>query len=146
MEKNKKNKKKMRKTGPHTFLNSHFLQITRTMQIPLAYAEDIIGMGGKNIAYIRRSSGAIVTLQEGRGLPDEMVIEIKGTAPQVQAAQQLIHVRTLCASPRVEGGHRMISAGPLCRNSWGSGRNQWAAAVAAAAATAAATVAGWTQE
>ncbi|CAA6669780.1 unnamed protein product [Spirodela intermedia] len=66
-------------------------QITRTMQIPLAYAEDIIGIGGKNIAYIRRSSGAIVTLQEGRGLPDEMMIEIKGTAPQVQAAQQLIH-------------------------------------------------------
>ncbi|KAK9268978.1 hypothetical protein L1049_000745 [Liquidambar formosana] len=65
-------------------------QITQTMQIPLSYAEDIIGIGGANIAYIRRSSGAILTVQESRGLPDEITVEIKGTSSQVQAAQQLI--------------------------------------------------------
>ncbi|CAA3012028.1 RNA-binding KH domain-containing PEPPER-like [Olea europaea subsp. europaea] len=65
-------------------------QIAQTMQIPLAYAEDIIGVGGANIAYIRRTSGAILTVQESRGLPEEITVEIKGTSSQVQAAQQLI--------------------------------------------------------
>lgn len=65
-------------------------QIAQTMQIPLAYAEDIIGIGGANIAFIRRTSGAILTVQESRGLPDEITVEIKGTSSQVQAAQQLI--------------------------------------------------------
>lgn len=69
-----------------------FNQIAQTMQIPLAYAEDIIGIGGANIAYIRRTSGAILTVQESRGLPDEITVEIKGTSSQVQAAQQLIQV------------------------------------------------------
>ncbi|XP_071725421.1 RNA-binding KH domain-containing protein PEPPER-like [Rutidosis leptorrhynchoides] len=65
-------------------------QIAQTMQIPLIYAEDIIGVGGTNIAMIRRTSGAILTVQESRGLPDEITVEIKGTASQVQTAQQLI--------------------------------------------------------
>lgn len=62
------------------------------MQIPLAFAEDIIGIGGSNIAYIRGTSGAILTVQESRGLPEEITVEIKGTAAQVQTAQQLIQV------------------------------------------------------
>ncbi|KAJ9548507.1 hypothetical protein OSB04_021050 [Centaurea solstitialis] len=66
------------------------LVIAQTMQIPLVYAEDIIGVGGTNIAYIRRTSGAILTVQESRGLPDEITVEIKGTSSQVQTAQQLI--------------------------------------------------------
>ncbi|KAK1286133.1 hypothetical protein QJS10_CPB20g01358 [Acorus calamus] len=65
-------------------------QVTQTMQIPLSYAEDIIGVGGATIAYIRRQSGAILTIQESRGLPDEITVEIKGTSSQVQTAQQLI--------------------------------------------------------
>ncbi|KAM1724503.1 hypothetical protein ACFX11_022943 [Malus domestica] len=65
-------------------------QIAQTMQIPLSYAEDIIGVEGSNIAFIRRSSGAILTVQESRGLPDEITVEIKGTSSQVQMAQQLI--------------------------------------------------------
>ncbi|XP_042498716.1 RNA-binding KH domain-containing protein PEPPER-like [Macadamia integrifolia] len=65
-------------------------QITQTMQIPLSYAEDIIGIGGTNIAYIRRTSGAILTVQESRGHPDEITVEIKGSSSQVQTAQQLI--------------------------------------------------------
>ncbi|KAI7753971.1 hypothetical protein M8C21_029103 [Ambrosia artemisiifolia] len=64
-------------------------QVAQTMQIPLVYAEDIIGVGGRNIAFIRRTSGALLTVQEGR--PDEVVIEIKGSSSQVQAAEQLIH-------------------------------------------------------
>ncbi|CAN4112963.1 unnamed protein product [Withania somnifera] len=72
--------------------NSVITQISQTvqMQIPLAYAEDIIGIGGSNIAYIRRTSGAILTVQESRGLPDEITVEIKGTSSEVQTAQQLI--------------------------------------------------------
>jgi poly(rC)-binding protein 2/3/4 len=65
-------------------------QMTKTMQIPLSYAEDIIGIGGANIAYIRRTSGAILTVQESRGLPDEITVEIKGTSSQVESAEQLI--------------------------------------------------------
>ncbi|XP_040371050.1 RNA-binding KH domain-containing protein PEPPER isoform X4 [Rosa chinensis] len=65
-------------------------QITQTMQIPLSYAEDIIGVEGRSIEFICRSSGALLTVQESRGLPDEITVEIKGTSSQVQAAQQLI--------------------------------------------------------
>ncbi|XP_011008668.1 PREDICTED: poly(rC)-binding protein 3-like [Populus euphratica] len=65
-------------------------QVTQTMQVPLSYAEDIIGVAGSNIAYIRRTSGAILSIQESRGLPDEITVEIKGTGAQVQMAQQLI--------------------------------------------------------
>ncbi|KAL0344908.1 UNVERIFIED_CONTAM: RNA-binding KH domain-containing protein PEPPER [Sesamum radiatum] len=79
-------------------------QIAQTMQIPLAYAEDIIGVQGTNIDYIRRTSGAILTVQESRGLPEEITVEIKGTSSQVQAAQQLIQ--------EFIGGHRE----PLPRN------------------------------
>jgi len=61
------------------------------MQIPLSYAEDIIGIQGTNIDYIRRTSGAILTVQESR-VPDEIIVEIKGTSSQVQTAQQLIQV------------------------------------------------------
>ncbi|XP_058723321.1 RNA-binding KH domain-containing protein PEPPER-like [Vicia villosa] len=63
--------------------------VIQTMQIPLSYAEDIIGIQGTNIDYIRRTSGAILTVQESR-VPDEIVVEIKGTSSQVQTAQQLI--------------------------------------------------------
>ncbi|KAL9226925.1 hypothetical protein vseg_002682 [Gypsophila vaccaria] len=65
-------------------------QITQTMQVPLSYAEDIIGVAGTNIAHIRRSSGAALTVQESHGRGDEITVEIKGTALQVQTAQQLI--------------------------------------------------------
>ncbi|CAH9124171.1 unnamed protein product [Cuscuta epithymum] len=65
-------------------------QMTKIMQVPLSYAEDIIGISGTNIAHIRRTSGAILSIQESRGLPDEITIEIKGTSSQVQTAEQLI--------------------------------------------------------
>lgn len=61
------------------------------MQIPLSYAEDIIGIQGTNIDYIRRTSGAVLTVQESR-VPDEIIVEIKGTSSEVQTAQQLIQV------------------------------------------------------
>ncbi|XP_065850787.1 RNA-binding KH domain-containing protein PEPPER [Euphorbia lathyris] len=84
----------IRSTGPTTGLGRAaaplVTQMTQTMQVPLSYAEDIIGVGGSNIAYIRRTSGAILTIQESGGLPDEITVEIKGTTPQVQMAQQLI--------------------------------------------------------
>lgn len=67
-------------------------QITQTMQIPLSYAEAILGPKGSNIALIRRSSGAILTVQESRGRPDEITVEIKGTSSQVQTAQHMIQV------------------------------------------------------
>ncbi|CAD6205873.1 unnamed protein product [Miscanthus lutarioriparius] len=45
---------------------------------------------GASINYIRRHSGATVTIQESRGAPGEMTVEIIGTAAQVQTAEQLI--------------------------------------------------------
>ncbi|XP_021742195.1 flowering locus K homology domain-like isoform X3 [Chenopodium quinoa] len=64
--------------------------ITQHMQVPLLYADAVIGTNGSTISYIRRASGATVTIQETRGVPGEMTVEINGTASQVQAAQQLI--------------------------------------------------------
>ncbi|RVW29050.1 Flowering locus K-likey domain [Vitis vinifera] len=64
--------------------------VTQQMQIPLSYADAVIGTAGASISYIRRASGATVTIQETRGVPGEMTVEINGTASQVQAAQQLI--------------------------------------------------------
>ncbi|KAL9175265.1 hypothetical protein ABFS82_02G103100 [Erythranthe guttata] len=64
--------------------------ITQQMQIPLSYADAVIGTQGASISYIRRVSGATITIQESRGAPGEMTVEISGTASQAQAAQQLI--------------------------------------------------------
>ncbi|CAN6441064.1 unnamed protein product [Victoria cruziana] len=66
------------------------LEVTQHMQIPLSYADAVIGAAGSSISYIRRASGATVTIQESRGVPGEMTVEINGTAAQVQTAQQLI--------------------------------------------------------
>ncbi|XP_057798332.1 flowering locus K homology domain [Salvia miltiorrhiza] len=65
-------------------------QVTQQMQIPLSYADAVIGTQGASISYIRRVSGATVTIQETRGAPGEMTVEISGTTSQVQTAQQLI--------------------------------------------------------
>ncbi|XP_041995089.1 flowering locus K homology domain-like [Salvia splendens] len=65
-------------------------QVTQQMQIPLSYADAVIGTQGANISYIRRVSGATVTIQETRGAPGEMTVEISGTTSQVQTSQQLI--------------------------------------------------------
>ncbi|KAK8945787.1 hypothetical protein KSP40_PGU003689 [Platanthera guangdongensis] len=65
-------------------------QVTQTMQMPLSYAEDIVGIGGGNIAYIRRASGAVLTVQETIGSPDEITVEIKGTSSQVHMAHQIV--------------------------------------------------------
>ncbi|KAL9254648.1 RNA-binding KH domain-containing protein [Drosera capensis] len=73
----------------HHRLSYSMLQVTQTMQIALTYAEDIIGAGGQNIAYIRCTSGAVLTVKESR-VPDEIMVEIKGTSAQVQVAQELI--------------------------------------------------------
>ncbi|KAM5561632.1 flowering locus K [Rosa sericea] len=81
--------------GVHTSSNaqsapSMVSQLTHQMQIPLSYADAVIGTAGASISYIRRASGATVTIQETRGVPGEMTVEISGSASQVQAAEQLI--------------------------------------------------------
>ncbi|KAL5994904.1 hypothetical protein ACLOJK_024961 [Asimina triloba] len=81
--------------GVHTPSNAQppqsiITQVTQQMQIPLSYADAVIGTGGASISYIRRASGATITIQESRGTPGEMTVEINGTATQVQTAQQLI--------------------------------------------------------
>ncbi|XP_072990200.1 flowering locus K homology domain [Typha latifolia] len=68
----------------------HVSQVTQRMQVPLSYADAVIGAAGGNISYIRRASGAAITIQESRGVTGEMTVEINGTATQVQTAQQLI--------------------------------------------------------
>ncbi|GMH30836.1 hypothetical protein Nepgr_032679 [Nepenthes gracilis] len=65
-------------------------KVTQHMQIPLSYADAVIGASGANISYMRRASGATITIQEARGVPGEMTVEISGSASQIQAAQQLI--------------------------------------------------------
>ncbi|KAE8712161.1 Flowering locus K-like proteiny domain [Hibiscus syriacus] len=51
---------------------SMITQVTQQMQIPLSYADAVIGTAGASISYIRRASGATVTIQETRGVPSEM--------------------------------------------------------------------------
>uniref|UniRef100_A0ACD6AMD1 Uncharacterized protein n=1 Tax=Avena sativa TaxID=4498 RepID=A0ACD6AMD1_AVESA len=65
-------------------------QISQKMQVPLSYVDAVIGSAGANISYIRKHSGATVSIQEG--VPGEMTVEIGGSASQVQTAQQLIKV------------------------------------------------------
>ncbi|CAL4890288.1 unnamed protein product [Urochloa decumbens] len=65
-------------------------QVTQTMKIPLPYAEDIIGVRGENIEFIRSVSGAVVVLEEIGDYPDEVLVMIKGSSSQVQTAQQLL--------------------------------------------------------
>ncbi|KAK1426786.1 hypothetical protein QVD17_15466 [Tagetes erecta] len=82
-------------TGPpHTSSaqsqQSMVTKVSQNMQIPLSYADAVIGTSGTNISYIRRASGATIAVQETRGVPDEMTVEINGSASQVQTAQQLI--------------------------------------------------------
>ncbi|TVT98868.1 hypothetical protein EJB05_55806 [Eragrostis curvula] len=75
-------------------------QVTHSMQIPLSYADAVIGAAGASISYIRRHSGATVTIQESRGAPGEMTVEIIGTASQVQTAQQLVQNFMAEAAPQ----------------------------------------------
>ncbi|KAE7997738.1 hypothetical protein FH972_002343 [Carpinus fangiana] len=65
-------------------------KVTNHMQIPLLYADAVIGTSGANISYIRRASGASIAIQETRGMPGEMTVEINGSSSQIQTAQQLI--------------------------------------------------------
>ncbi|TVU49293.1 hypothetical protein EJB05_00600, partial [Eragrostis curvula] len=73
-------------------------QVTHSMQVPLSYADAVIGAAGASISYIRRHSGATISIQEG--VPGEMTVEITGTASQVQTAQQLIKNFMAEASPQ----------------------------------------------
>ncbi|KAM0857326.1 hypothetical protein ACQ4PT_048520 [Festuca glaucescens] len=74
-------------------------QIAQKMQVPLSYVDAVIGSAGANISYIRKHSGATVSIQEG--VPGEMTVEIVGSASQVQTAQQLIKNFMAEASPQV---------------------------------------------
>ncbi|CAN6236983.1 unnamed protein product [Urochloa humidicola] len=70
--------------------DSLMTQVTQTMKIPLPYAEDIIGVRGENIEFIRSVSGAVVVLEEIGDYPDEVLVTIKGISSQVQTAHQLL--------------------------------------------------------
>ncbi|CAN6271270.1 unnamed protein product, partial [Urochloa humidicola] len=65
-------------------------QVTQTMKIPLPYAEDIIGVRGENIEFIRSVSGAVVVLEEIGDYPDEVLVTIKGSSSQVHTAHKLL--------------------------------------------------------
>ncbi|KAG8663333.1 flowering locus K homology domain isoform X3 [Manihot esculenta] len=67
-------------------------KVTHHMQIPLSYADAVIGVSGAKISYIRRASGAAIAVQETRDVPGEMTVEISGSASQMQTAQQLIQI------------------------------------------------------
>lgn len=80
--------------GVHPSTNQHGQPLgnqgTQHMQVPISFADAVIGAAGANISYIRRASGATITIQETRGVPGEMTVEINGSATQIQTAKQLI--------------------------------------------------------
>lgn len=86
-------------------------QVTQHMQIPLSYADAIIGSAGANISYMRRTSGATITIQETRSVPGEMTVEIHGSASQVQTAQQLIQMQCNPYQPVQEDHYQNFMAG-----------------------------------
>ncbi|KAG0627131.1 hypothetical protein M758_2G176200 [Ceratodon purpureus] len=86
-------------------------QVTQHMQIPLSYADAIIGSAGANISYMRRTSGATITIQETRSVPGEMTVEIHGSASQVQTAQQLIQMQCNPYQPLQEDHYQNFMAG-----------------------------------
>ncbi|KAG9138287.1 hypothetical protein Leryth_001495 [Lithospermum erythrorhizon] len=105
--------------------SSRISQITQHMQVPLSYADAVIGSGGANISYIRRISGATVTIQESRGAPGEMTVEISGTASQVQTAQQMIQNSMTEAAGQSQAQGGAVDQG---YNSYGAQGNLYASA------------------
>ncbi|KAK1388392.1 RNA-binding KH domain-containing protein PEPPER [Heracleum sosnowskyi] len=96
-------------------------QVAQTMQIPLAYASDIIGEEGSNIALIRHASGAVLTVQESVGLPDEITIKIRGTSLEVQAAQKLIQECVSRSQEVIPGAGSNVNTEPDPRSSYSLG-------------------------
>ncbi|KAI4992626.1 hypothetical protein ZWY2020_057868 [Hordeum vulgare] len=86
-------------TSGNQHLSHGSSQLSQKMQVPLSYADAVIGSAGANISYIRKHSGATISIQEG--VPGEMTVEIAGSASQVQTAQQLIKNFMAEASPQV---------------------------------------------
>ncbi|KAI5057260.1 hypothetical protein GOP47_0027275 [Adiantum capillus-veneris] len=74
-------------------------QVTQHMQVPVSYADAIIGMGGTNISSMRMASGATIDVQEAADCPGEMTIELQGTSTQVQTAVQLIQNSMMTVAP-----------------------------------------------
>ncbi|XP_023733390.1 flowering locus K homology domain isoform X2 [Lactuca sativa] len=103
-------------------------KVSQNMQVPLTYADAVIGTSGANISYIRRASGATIAIQESRGNPDEMTVEINGSASQVQTAQQLIHNFMADAAQNPTAGAGAAAAPPLVvatSQAGGGGYNQY---------------------
>ncbi|TVU33567.1 hypothetical protein EJB05_25392 [Eragrostis curvula] len=98
--------------------DSIITKVTQTMQIPLACAEEIIGVRGQNIEYIRSVSGAIVILEENRHCPSEVLVTIKGSASQVQKAQQPVQeVLSEYREPPPWSRYHGVEASPRLLNS-----------------------------
>ncbi|PON99832.1 U2 snRNP auxilliary factor, large subunit, splicing factor [Trema orientale] len=60
------------------------------MEIPQSYWDNVIGKTGAILRYIRRASGAIITVQMSMVKPEEMAVQIRGRASEVKTAQELI--------------------------------------------------------
>lgn len=93
--------------------DSLITQITQTLQIPFLHAEEIIGVRGQNISYIRSASGAVVVLEEIRDYPDEVLVTIKGNSSQVQTAHLLVQdILSANREPPPRISHSNLDAGP----------------------------------
>ncbi|KAF8677165.1 hypothetical protein HU200_046637 [Digitaria exilis] len=91
--------------------NDNFgFQVTQTMKIPLPYAEEIIGLQGENIEFIRSVSGAVVVLEEMGDHPDEVLVVITGSSSQVQTAHQLL--QEVLSGNREQPPSRICHPGP----------------------------------
>ncbi|CAH1449436.1 unnamed protein product [Lactuca virosa] len=80
----------------HQVLN----QVTQKIAISTRKVVDIIGVGGMNIANIGLRSGAILTVQERKGLHKEIAVVIKGTHSQVKTAGQLLRIQVKTVKDR----------------------------------------------
>ncbi|KAK7258661.1 hypothetical protein RIF29_24243 [Crotalaria pallida] len=74
-------------------------QNTQRVQFSRSYLDAVIGYNGDNISYIRRASETNISIQETRGDPGEVTVEIIGTASGILTAQQLIQNVIAVAAP-----------------------------------------------
>ncbi|KAK3036861.1 hypothetical protein RJ639_031479 [Escallonia herrerae] len=88
-------------------------KVSQHMQIPLSYADAVIGNSGANISYIRRASGATIAIQETRGTPGEMTVEINGSASQNSIAEVASAAQNPAAAPPGQGYNSYPGQGPM---------------------------------
>ncbi|KAG2273099.1 hypothetical protein Bca52824_067654 [Brassica carinata] len=81
-------------------------KVSTRLLVPASQAGSLIGKQGATVKAIQEAAGCVVrvlgsvTIQETRGVPGEMTVEVSGTGSQVLTAMQLIQVPPILSHTR----------------------------------------------